>query len=154
MTNQGLLFILDNFFAGVAFTAPSYYLGHGINYTGDETLTSTLQTMTNGAPNYPATNPFQDAGQRIQVDWSGGAVDMGNGLVEKAAPPVIALNYGPLQVSSGYNDLTYQATTQGSGPSALPAILYSVYGVPQAPAPAFAMGDVLQTTITEVMICK
>lgn len=153
MTNQGLTWLLDNFFSGVGYSAPTFYMGHGINYTGDELATSTLQKMTAGAPNYPTTNPFEDAGQRVPVDWSKGAVDMGSGEVQKVAPPVVALNFGPLAVSSGYSDVTYQATSPTTGPSALPAILYSVYGVQQLPNPALAMGDNLTTTITETMLC-
>ena len=149
MTNEALLFILDNFFSGVNYTSPVFYFGLGINYTGDETATSTAAKMTAGAPNYPVTNPFEDAGSRTAVDWSSGAIEISPGVVQKVAPPVFNFTM-LLAVSSGYQDNEYMITeNSGVGPAAPPAVLWSNYGSQQAPFPPYASGDFLEVTITE-----
>ena len=152
MTNEALLFILDNFFSGVNYTSPVFYFGLGINYTGDEIATSTAAKMTAGAPNYPVTNPFEDAGSRTAVDWSSGAAELSAGVVSKFAPPVFNFTM-LLVVSSGYQDLEYMITENGGvGPSAPPAVLWSTYGAQQPPAAAYAPGDFLEVTITEEIL--
>jgi hypothetical protein len=149
MTNEALAFMLDTFFSGVNYTTPVFYFGLGINWTGDEVATSTAAKMTAGSPNYPVTNPFEDAGSRTAVDWSAGAIEVSAGVVKKFAPPVA--NFTMLLVdSSGYQDMEYMITENGGiGPAAPPAVLWSTYGAQQPPNPAYAPGDILEVTITE-----
>lgn len=145
--------MLDTLFSGVGFTAPTYYMGHGINNGFEEAATSTMQKMTTGAPNYPVTNPFEDANERLPMDWSAGATNTAGGLVEKTAPSIGTLNM-ILAVSTGYDDVLYMCDVVGAGPAPLPAVLMTVFNAQQPPDPPLAMGDTLQIALTLQMICS
>lgn len=143
-TVEGELFIVQQFYKGVNYTA-SWYFGQGFNLAGSALDNSinpfdTADRIATTSPSYPTTNDWQDIGSTRQLlDYSAPAVEV-TGLARKFAPPITNLT---ALITQDVGPMTYIISVDGFGPG---GILLGVYDFPGEDPPV--IGDFLEVTVT------
>lgn len=150
LTFEGLADMLDQYFAGVNYTAPTWYFGLGFGsdpsgYAVAPARDNTAAKMTLGAENYPVTNNFTDDGSRTALDWSSGAVAIGGNVVSKVTPPI--LNY-TLLVIAPTTDMGFIVSSPVPGSVPPPAVLWTQQPMTRNLEPLPVPGDFFETTET------
>lgn len=138
--------MLTQFFKGVNYTSPTWDFGLGFDcvpggYATAPAQDNTAARMTGGAENYPTTNNFSDAGARLPLDYSAGAIIVGVTAV-KFTPPV--LNFTDLVVAPG-TDMAYIID---NGSTVLLTQFVMVAPLETLPAPGDFFEITIQTVIT------